>query len=114
MEALAYLVAHPEIKHGRIMCAFGPDEEIGTGADHFDVKQFPVDYAYTIDGESLGQLEYETFNAAGGTAVSYTHLRAAYLGGFFCLYVKFTQSKLGFNLRSFPIIAIKYCILKAL
>jgi len=47
--------------------AFGPDEEIGTGADHFDVKQFPVDYAYTIDGESLGQLEYETFNAAGGT-----------------------------------------------
>ncbi len=67
MEALAYLVAHPEIKHGKIMCAFGPDEEIGTGADHFDVKQFPVDYAYTIDGESLGQLEYETFNAAGGT-----------------------------------------------
>ena len=46
---------------------FGPDEEIGTGADHFDVKQFPVDFAYTIDGESLGQLEYETFNAAGGT-----------------------------------------------
>ncbi|MDU4874466.1 MAG: peptidase T, partial [Veillonella parvula] len=69
MEALAYLVAHPEIKHGRIMCAFGPDEEIGTGADHFDVKQFPVDYAYTIDGESLGQLEYETFNAAGGTVI---------------------------------------------
>jgi len=50
MEALAYLVAHPEIKHGKIMCAFGPDEEIGTGADHFDVKQFPVDFAYTIDG----------------------------------------------------------------
>ena len=67
MEALSYLVAHPEIKHGKIMCAFGPDEEIGTGADHFDVKQFPVDFAYTIDGESLGQLEYETFNAAGGT-----------------------------------------------
>ena len=54
------LWAHPEIKHGKIMCAFGPDEEIGTGADHFDVKQFPVDFAYTIDGESLGQLEYET------------------------------------------------------
>lgn len=69
MEALAYLVSHPEIKHGKIMCAFGPDEEIGTGADHFDVKQFPVDYAYTIDGESLGQLEYETFNAAGGTVI---------------------------------------------
>ena len=67
MEALAYLVAHPEIKHGKIMCAFGPDEEIGTGADHFEVKEFPVDFAYTIDGESLGQLEYETFNAAGGT-----------------------------------------------
>nr|WP_054673868.1 peptidase T [Veillonella denticariosi] len=69
MEALSYLVAHPEIKHGKIMCAFGPDEEIGTGADHFDVSQFPVDYAYTIDGESLGQLEYETFNAAGGTVI---------------------------------------------
>jgi len=67
MGAIEYLLAHPEIKHGKIMCAFGPDEEIGTGADHFDVKQFPVDYAYTIDGESLGQLEYETFNAAGGT-----------------------------------------------
>ena len=50
MEALSYLVAHPEIKHCKIMCAFGPDEEIGTGADHFDVKQFPVDFAYTIDG----------------------------------------------------------------
>ena len=67
VSAVAYLKEHPEIKHGKIMCAFGPDEEIGTGADHFDVKQFPVDYAYTIDGESLGQLEYETFNAAGGT-----------------------------------------------
>ena len=67
VSAMVYLKEHPEIKHGKIMCAFGPDEEIGTGADHFDVKQFPVDFAYTIDGESLGQLEYETFNAAGGT-----------------------------------------------
>ena len=60
------------------MCAFGPDEEIGTGADHFDVKEFPVDFAYTIDGESLGQLEYETFNAARhryikGSICSYRH-----------------------------------------
>lgn len=69
MEALRYLKDHPEIKHGKIMCAFGPDEEIGVGADHFDVSQFPVDYAYTIDGESLGQLEYETFNAASGTVI---------------------------------------------
>ena len=66
MEALVYLKAHPEIKHGPIMCAFGPDEEIGVGADRFDVNEFPVDFAYTIDGESLGQLEYETFNAASG------------------------------------------------
>ncbi|WP_273420462.1 peptidase T [Veillonella caviae] len=69
MEALRYLKEHPEIKHGKIMCAFGPDEEIGVGADHFDVSQFPVDFAYTMDGESLGQLEYETFNAASGTVI---------------------------------------------
>lgn len=64
MTAMQYLVKHPEIKHGKIMVAFGPDEEIGTGADHFDVEKFPVDFAYTIDGGPLGELEYETFNAA--------------------------------------------------
>ena len=56
----AYLMAHPEIKHGTIKIGLGPDEEIGTGADHFDVK----DFAYTVDGGPLGELEYETFNAA--------------------------------------------------
>ena len=57
----------PEIKHGKIMCAFGPDEEIGTGADHFDVKQFLLILPIRLMVKSLGQLEYETFNAAGGT-----------------------------------------------
>ncbi|MHA8263026.1 peptidase T [Lactobacillaceae bacterium Melli_B3] len=65
--AMEYLLAHPEIKHGEIEVAFGPDEEIGTGADHFDVKDFGADIAYTVDGGPLGQLEYETFNAAGAT-----------------------------------------------
>ncbi|CAM3056449.1 peptidase T [Lactiplantibacillus plajomi] len=59
-----YLLAHPEVKHGKIRVAFGPDEEIGTGADHFNVPAFGADYAYTVDGGPLGQLEYETFNAA--------------------------------------------------
>jgi len=64
--AMAYLVAHPEIKHGTVKVGLGPDEEIGTGADHFDVKDFGADFAYTVDGGPLGQLEYETFNAADG------------------------------------------------
>ncbi|MFB9769526.1 peptidase T [Lactiplantibacillus modestisalitolerans] len=59
-----YLLAHPEIKHGELRFGFGPDEEIGTGADHFNVADFDADYAYTVDGGPLGQLEYETFNAA--------------------------------------------------
>lgn len=67
MEAIRYFVEHPEVKHGLIMCAFGPDEEIGVGANLFDVKDFPVQYAYTVDGTRLGELEYETFNAAGAT-----------------------------------------------
>lgn len=67
MEALRYLKENPDIKHGLIMCAFGPDEEIGRGTDLFDVKDFPVDFAYTIDGTRLGELEYETFNAASAT-----------------------------------------------
>lgn len=64
MAAAEYLLAHPEIKHGEIEIGLGPDEEIGTGADHFDVADFGADIAYTVDGGPLGQLEYETFNAA--------------------------------------------------
>lgn len=60
----AYLVAHPEVKHGEIRIGLGPDEEIGIGADHFDVADFGADIAYTVDGGPLGELEYETFNAA--------------------------------------------------
>lgn len=59
-----YLLKHPEIKHGAIKIGLGPDEEIGTGADHFDVKDFGADFAYTVDAGPLGELEYETFNAA--------------------------------------------------
>lgn len=59
-----YLMKHPEIKHGQIQIGLGPDEEIGTGADHFDVQDFGADFAYTVDGGPLGELEYETFNAA--------------------------------------------------
>lgn len=62
--AMQYLIGHPEIKHGNISVGFGPDEEIGTGADNFDVKDFNVDMAYTVDGGPLGDLQYETFNAA--------------------------------------------------
>ncbi|MCL5457272.1 peptidase T [Loigolactobacillus coryniformis] len=64
MTAMEYLIQHPEIKHGELRVGFGPDEEIGTGADHFDVKDFNAAFAYTVDGGSEGQLEYETFNAA--------------------------------------------------
>lgn len=64
MTAIEYLVAHPEIKHGEIRVGFGPDEEIGVGANHFDVDDFDVDFAYTVDGGPLGELQYETFSAA--------------------------------------------------
>lgn len=62
--ACEYLISHPEIKHGTIKICFTPDEEIGRGADKFNVEKFGADFAYTIDGESIGQLEYENFNAA--------------------------------------------------
>ncbi len=62
--AMEYLVAHPEIKHGKIRVGFTPDEEIGQGADHFDVPKFAADWAYTMDGGEIGELEYENFNAA--------------------------------------------------
>jgi len=63
--AMEYLVQHPEIKHGKIRVGFTPDEEIGRGADFFDVEQFGAQWAYTMDGSQLGELEYENFNAAG-------------------------------------------------
>lgn len=62
--AIAYLKEHPEIKHGPIRIAFNPDEEIGQGAHKFDVKRFGADWAYTMDGGEIGELEYENFNAA--------------------------------------------------
>ncbi len=64
MTALEYLINNPEIKHGTVKIAFTPDEEIGRGADHFDLDFFNADFAYTIDGGKTGELEYENFNAA--------------------------------------------------
>lgn len=64
VSAMEYLLSHPEIKHGKIRIGFTPDEEIGQGADHFDVKRFGADWAYTMDGGEIGELEYENFNAA--------------------------------------------------
>ncbi|MGH2233524.1 peptidase T, partial [Enterococcus faecalis] len=64
MTPMEYLINHPEIKHRTIRVAFGPDEEIGVGADIFDVAQFNVDFAYTMDGGPEGELQFETFNAA--------------------------------------------------
>lgn len=64
MTAMNYLIQHPEIKHGKIRVAFTPDEEIGRGPHKFDVEAFHADYAYTVDGGPLGELEYESFNAA--------------------------------------------------
>lgn len=66
LDACAYLVAHPEIQRGDIKIAFTPDEEIGRGADLFDVEGFGADFAYTMDGGPIGELEFENFNAASG------------------------------------------------
>ncbi|WP_144669609.1 peptidase T [Dokdonia sp. Hel_I_53] len=65
MEAMQYLIAHPELKHGKIRVGFTPDEEIGRGAHKFDVEKFGAEWAYTMDGSQIGELEYENFNAAG-------------------------------------------------
>ena len=65
VSACEYLIQHPEIEHGKIRVGFTPDEEIGQGADHFDVAKFGCDFAYTMDGGAIGELEYENFNAAG-------------------------------------------------
>lgn len=67
--AVDYLIQHPEIPHGTIKIGFTPDEEVGRGADHFDVKGFAADFAYTIDGGPIGELEYENFNAAKAKVV---------------------------------------------
>ncbi|WP_420469280.1 peptidase T, partial [Bacillus licheniformis] len=64
MTAMEYLIAHPEIKHGKIRVAFTPDEEIGRGPHKFDVEAFNAKFAYTVDGGPLGELQYESFNAA--------------------------------------------------
>lgn len=65
MTAMEFLVQNPQIKHGTLKVCFTPDEEIGRGADHFDVEKFGADWAYTMDGSQIGELEYENFNAAG-------------------------------------------------
>jgi tripeptide aminopeptidase len=65
MSAMEHLIQHPEIKHGTIRVGFTPDEEIGRGAHKFDVEKFGCDWAYTMDGSQIGELEYENFNAAG-------------------------------------------------
>lgn len=67
MTAMAYLIRHPELKHGKVRVAFTPDEEIGRGPDKFDVSAFDAVYAYTMDGGPLGGIEYESFNAASAT-----------------------------------------------
>lgn len=64
ISAVAYLAEHPEIEHGKIRIGFTPDEEIGAGADHFDVAAFGCEWAYTVDGGQIGELEFENFNAA--------------------------------------------------
>ena len=64
VSAMEYLIQHPEIKHGKIRIGFTPDEEIGRGAHHFDVEKFGAQWAYTMDGSQIGELEYENFNAA--------------------------------------------------
>ncbi|MBU3821829.1 peptidase T [Flavobacteriaceae bacterium XHP0103] len=69
VSAMEYLIKHPEIKHGDIRIGFTPDEEIGRGAHKFDVEKFNADWAYTMDGSQIGELEYENFNAAGAKVI---------------------------------------------
>lgn len=65
MTAMEHLISHPEVKHGKIRICFTPDEEVGQGTRHFDIGKFGADFAYTLDGGEIGELEYENFNAAG-------------------------------------------------
>lgn len=69
LTAMEYLIEHPDIKHGKICVCFTPDEEIGEGPDHFDVKKFGAKFAYTLDGGEVGELEFENFNAANARIV---------------------------------------------
>ncbi len=78
MAMAEYLLTHKEICHGQIRIGFTPDEEVGAGADHFDVALFGADYAYTVDGGRLGELEYENFNAAGAKVL--VHGRSVHPG----------------------------------
>ncbi|MCI9183924.1 MAG: peptidase T [Lachnospiraceae bacterium] len=78
MAMAEYLLAHPEVPHGEIRIGFTPDEEVGRGADDFDVGQFGADVAYTVDGGALGELEYENFNAASGKV--FVHGRGVHPG----------------------------------
>ena len=78
MALAEYLLAHPEVKHGTIRIGFTPDEEVGQGVEHFDVEGFGADFAYTVDGGAIGELEYENFNAAG--AVLHVNGRSVHPG----------------------------------
>ena len=78
MAMAEYLLCNPQIPHGKIRIAFTPDEEIGCGADYFDLETFGADYAYTVDGGALGELEYENFNAAGAKLI--VHGRSVHPG----------------------------------
>ena len=69
--AMEYLIQHPEVKHGKIRVGFTPDEEIGRGPHKFDVERFNANYAYTIDGGPLGELQYESFNAAAAKVTTH-------------------------------------------
>ena len=71
MTAMDYFIKNPDIKHGKVRIAFNPDEEIGLGAHHFDVEKFGCQFAYTMDGGEIGELEYENFNAAGAKVTFY-------------------------------------------
>jgi tripeptide aminopeptidase len=80
--AIEYLINNPEIKHGDIRIGFTPDEEIGRGADKFDVEKFGAKYAYTMDGSTIGELEYENFNAAAATiTINGTNVHPGYAKG---------------------------------
>lgn len=71
MTAMDYFIKNPDVKHGKVRVAFNPDEEIGLGAHHFDVEKFGCQFAYTMDGGEIGELEYENFNAAGAKVTFY-------------------------------------------
>ena len=82
MDAVQYIIEHPELKHGKICIGFTPDEEIGRGVVKFDVEKFGADYAYTMDGGAVGELEYENFNAASASVkIQGSNLHPGYAKG---------------------------------